>query len=176
VRETVCTEDFGSNRSDIQRRLGCGGWLALCRPSTGCVVRRAASPHAARCAHAVLADYNLNIYITSHYVLAGPSGPGGGRGAGSAPWAVGRGTWSHLGSLHSHLCPSHFVIYIVLASAHWHGFWILLRGLGHLSPRPVRVWPSALPRAQGPARRRSRAVGSPSFTAAAVELLLHLVA
>jgi hypothetical protein len=91
VRETVCTGDFGSNCSDIQRRLGCGGWLALCRPSTGCVVRRAASPHAARCAHAVLADYNLNIYITSHYVLAGPSGPGG--GAGRRLCSVGRGPW-----------------------------------------------------------------------------------
>jgi hypothetical protein len=37
-------------------------------------------------------------------------------GAGSAPYVV-RGAWGHLGSLHSHPYPSHFVIYIVLASS-----------------------------------------------------------
>jgi hypothetical protein len=40
---------------------------------------RAASPLAARCAHAVLADHNLNItYYILHYIALPPKAPAGG--------------------------------------------------------------------------------------------------
>jgi hypothetical protein len=57
---------LGVSTSDIQRRLGAAGGFP-CRQIADRVVGRAASPLAARCAHAVLADHNLNIiyYIRS---------------------------------------------------------------------------------------------------------------